>query len=105
MTFYEEENIRRINADLPDLPEESETRLFTGKAPQSQASTQEQLEWLRAFYNSLNQSPSQPKTVASLIRLANVHGLYDAADHVQRMSETGPTTGDKGLYMLALMEW
>jgi hypothetical protein len=71
-------------------------------APQHQGSTEEQLDWLRAFYNGLN---NKPETVAALIQLANVNGLYDAADHVQRMSETGPTTGDKSLYMLALMEW
>ena len=47
----------------------------------AQISTQEQLEWLQAFYNGLN---AKPTTVDGLIRLANVNGLYDAADHVYR---------------------
>lgn len=74
-------------------------------APQAQISTAEQLEWLRGYFTILSRTNIEPKTVAALIQLANVQGLYDAADHIQRMSETGPTTGDKHLYMLALMEW
>ena len=65
-------------------------------APQAQYSTEEQLEWVRAFYNGLN---NKPQTAAALIRLANVNGLYDAADHVQRLSESGVTDLNK------LMEW
>lgn len=53
--------------------------------PQAQYSTEEQLEWLRAFYNGLN--ATKPTTVSALIRLANTQGLYDAADYVQRRFE------------------
>jgi hypothetical protein len=65
-------------------------------APQAQYGTAEQLEWLRAFYDSLN---NKPQTVAALIRLANVQGLYDAADHVQRKAEIGVTN------LIEMMTW
>ena len=55
-------------------------------APQHQDSTEEQLEWLRAFYTALKDSIAQPKDVYQLKQLANVQGLYDAADHVVRKS-------------------
>ena len=74
-------------------------------APQAQFSTEEQLEWLRAFYNGLN---NKPQTAAALIRLANVQGFYDAADCIQVRAkdavipewfECGATSLEK------LMEW
>jgi hypothetical protein len=56
-------------------------------APQAQYSTSEQMDWLAAFYRAQNGCLCQPKTVPQLIQMANRSGLYDAADHVQRMSE------------------
>lgn len=65
---------------------------------QAQYSTQEQLENLRGVYE-LGCALEESFTVARLIHLANSYGWYDAADHVQRMAETGCTD------LYKLMEW
>jgi hypothetical protein len=56
-------------------------------APQAQYSTQEQVEWLTAFYRAQNGCLCQPSTVPQLVQMANRAGLYDAADLVQRRAE------------------
>ena len=67
--------------------------------PQAQFSTQEQLEWLRSFYQAQVGCVCCPKSATELIRLANTQGLYDAADHVQRKYDAGARLPEK------LMEW
>lgn len=93
-----------VEADLkPERIEEIIKSLVSAEPiEQVQYSTEEQLRVLRSIYNEVKE---QPTTVAGLIRLANFSGLYDAADHILRESQSGPTTGDAGLYMISLMEW
>ena len=66
--------------------------------PQAQVSTQEQLEWLRGYFALLKRTNIEPKNSAALIRLANVQGLYDAADHIERKAQQ---TND----LEKMMEW
>ena len=64
-------------------------------APQAH---EEQLMNLRSVYCRLT-GPMKPKTFADLIRIANINGYYDAADHVQHKAESGITDLNE------MMEW
>jgi hypothetical protein len=70
---------------------------------QAQYSTQEQLARLAELY-----ADSKPAHPAALIRLANINGLYDAADHVERMAGIDANV-DFGAYdpakLQQMMEW